>query len=297
MENRTTNLLMHPQNNTQLNYILKDPPQALLISAPNGSGKKTLALYLAAQFLEIAENKNPEEHPYFFRVRRLKNKSDIAIEQIREIINALKLKVPGQQAVKRVIFIEDAQFLSIPAQNALLKNLEEPNPGTVFILSVNSPQNVLPTIASRTQTYDLQPVSLSAAVAYWDKKYEANAIESAWRLSGGAAGLMHALLSDDTKHPLKISVNNAKDFIKATKYQRILHADKLSRNKEQFQIFLDALGRTLGFLQQAAVDNGRDGQSKNILISRKAIKEAANALESNTNAKLVALKLVLGLKI
>jgi hypothetical protein len=75
-----------------------------------------------------------------------------------------------------------------------------------------------------------------------------------------------------------------------------LHADKLSRNKEQFQIFLDALGRTLGFLQQAAVDNGREGQSKNILISRKAIKEACEAW-NNTNAKLVALKLVMSLKI
>jgi DNA polymerase III delta prime subunit len=297
MKNRLNNLLLHPQSKLQLKNTLNNPPQALLISAIAGSGKKTLSAALAAELLKLPPAGNINDYPYYFHVRRLKNKNDISIAQIRETVDALKLKVPGSKIIKRLIFIEDAQFLSIPAQNALLKNLEEPNPDTVFLLSVNSVQNVLPTISSRTQRLELQPVSLIDAKAYWDDKFAASSIESAWRLSGGSIGLMHALLNKNEDHPLKKAVDDAKELIRASKYQRLLQADRTSRNKDQFVLLLDALSRTLSFLQQTAVKNNKEAQSKNILISRKAIKESSEALDTNANPRLVALKLVMSLKI
>jgi hypothetical protein len=245
----------------------------------------------------MAPEKIVEEYPHFIHIKRFKNKSDISIEQIREVIDKLKLKVPGSQAVKRIIFIEDAQFLSIPAQNSLLKNLEEPSRETVFILSVNFSQSLLPTIISRTQRLEVQPVGLNEATSYWKNEFEVRLIESAWKLSGGAAGLMYALLSEDEAHPLKSSVEDAKNFIKASRYQRLLLADRLSQRREQFLLFLDAMARTLSFLQQAAVKNGRKAQSDNILTSRKVIKESYIAIEQNANTKLVALKMVMDLKV
>jgi hypothetical protein len=77
----------------------------------------------------------------------------------------------------------------------------------------------------------------------------------------------------------------------------LLQADRTSRNKDQFVLLLDALSRTLSFLQQTAVKNNKEAQSKNILISRKAIKESSEALDTNANPRLVALKLVMSLKI
>jgi DNA polymerase III delta prime subunit len=275
MKNRLNNLLLHPQTKLQLKNTLNNPPQALLISAIAGSGKKTLSAALAAELLKLPPAGNINDYPYYFHVRRLKNKNDISIAQIRETVDALKLKVPGSKIIKRLIFIEDAQFL----------------------LSVNSVQNVLPTISSRTQRLELQPVSLIDAKAYWDDKFAASSIESAWRLSGGSIGLMHALLNKNEDHPLKKAVDDAKELIRASKYQRLLQADRTSRNKDQFVLLLDALSRTLSFLQQTAVKNNKEAQSKNILISRKAIKESSEALDTNANPRLVALKLVMSLKI
>jgi DNA polymerase III gamma/tau subunit len=147
MNNLLNSLLLHPSTLLQLKQFLQDPTHALAITGTEGSGKKTLAEVIALILLDLPAKDKLNSYPYFFTVAQLKNKSDISIEQVREIINSLKLKVPGNKKIKRIVLIEDAQFLSIPAQNALLKILEETNLDTVFILSINSMQNVLPTIA------------------------------------------------------------------------------------------------------------------------------------------------------
>jgi hypothetical protein len=298
MSNNLDKLILHPKTRLQLNYVIKNPPQALLLSAYSGAGKNYLATYIATDILKLQNVDKLNAYPYYFHVQRLKNKSDISIEQIRTVINALKLKTPGNNKVRRIVFIEDSHFMSVPAQNTLLKILEEPNPDTIFLLSTNSELNVLPTIASRTQKIEVHPVSMNDAREYWGKHgYSDESITSAWRLSGGSSGLIYALLTEDKEHPLKLAVDEAKNFLKASKYQRLLMVDKLSRNKENFLLFLEALARTLNFLNHAAVKSAKGTQAQNILISRKVLKQSTEALSANANARLVALRLVANLKI
>jgi DNA polymerase III delta prime subunit len=291
-----TDLLLHPRTAAQIENLLANPSHALLIAGISGSGKKTVGFAIAEELLEVDKSKL-EEHPYFLHIGRLKNKQDIAIEQVREVIAALKLKVPGSKKIQRVIFIEDAQYLSIPAQNALLKVLEEPSIDTVFLLSVNSVQNVLPTISSRAQILDLQAVALEGAKKYWGKEHTHEQIESAWRLSGGTVGLMSALLTEDQEHPLKESVQQARKFLGAKTYERLIMLDSLSRNKEQFGLFLDAMSRILNFLQRTSVKNNKPKQNQQILESRKILQKVQKALQANANTKMVALELALGLKV
>ena len=72
-------------------------------------------------------------------------KSSILIGQIHELIKNLAVT----SRLPRLIWIEEAGQLTIPAQNALLKILEEPPANTQFILSVSNPRSLLPTISSR----------------------------------------------------------------------------------------------------------------------------------------------------
>jgi DNA polymerase III gamma/tau subunit len=51
-------------------------------------------------------------------------------------------------------------MLSVAAFNALLKNLEEPPPNTVFILATTDPQKIPETVLSRCQKYDFRAMSL-----------------------------------------------------------------------------------------------------------------------------------------
>jgi DNA polymerase III delta prime subunit len=298
MKNTQDNLLLHPKTRLQLEYIIENTPQSLLLSAGLGSGKKTLAKNIAANVLKLNDVNQLSNYPYYFHVKRVKNKSDISIEQIRTVNDALKLKIPGRNSIRRVVFIEDGHFMSIPAQNALLKKLEEPNADTIFLISTTSVQNVLPTIASRTQEIKIQPVSLNDALKYWNNSdHTKESISSAWRLSGGNTGLLSALLADNKEHPLKLAVDEAKFFLRSSRYDRLLMADKLSRNKDGLLQFFEVMSRMLNFLNHAAVKNDKDSQAQNILNSRKIIKQSTEALYANTNSRLVALNFVINLKV
>lgn len=71
----------------------------------------------------------------------------ISIEQVRKLIQWAHLKPFAQK--QKIGFIRAAQNLSLPAQNALLKILEEPPIKTLIVLSVNNPQRLLLTVRSR----------------------------------------------------------------------------------------------------------------------------------------------------
>lgn len=85
---------------------------------------------------------------------RTKAETAIGIEVIRDLKQQINLK-PFKSNVKAVI-IENAQTLTIEAQNALLKTLEEPPANTIIILLVTgSPDLLLPTILSRCEIIQL----------------------------------------------------------------------------------------------------------------------------------------------
>jgi replication-associated recombination protein RarA len=294
MENSLDNLLLNKRTKTQLLEYISSPTSSLLITGVTGSGKSTVAHSLSAGLLRAG---NLDSYPYFFKLSRPKNKKDIPIENVREVIGALKLKIPGKQATKRVVFIEDAHYLSIPAQNAILKVLEEPSQDTVFILSATSIRSVLPTIASRARQLNIEPVGLDEISKSLDGKYSQAQLNSAWRLSGGAVGLLFALLSEEQQHPLLPAVENAKSFLRSSKYERLLLVDRLSKDKEEFFFFLEALSRTLSALHRSAVKNKRQLQAKALLADRRTLQKITESTENNANNRLAALNLAINLKV
>jgi DNA polymerase-3 subunit delta' len=74
----------------------------------------------------------------------------IKIEQVREAVESAAYR--PFEGRRRVVLIEDAESLGAPAQNALLKTLEEPRPGSVFILISSMADSLLPTVRSRCST-------------------------------------------------------------------------------------------------------------------------------------------------
>jgi DNA polymerase III delta prime subunit len=82
------------------------------------------------------------------------NLTSIGIEEIKNMQKKLYLK-PIKSRIKSVI-IEEAHLLTIEAQTALLKILEEPPPNTIIILSTESTQQLLPTIISRCKIVQLK---------------------------------------------------------------------------------------------------------------------------------------------
>jgi len=74
----------------------------------------------------------------------------IRVEQIRDLVNSSALR--PYEARNKVFIIDPADALSPGGSNSLLKTLEEPVRDTTFILLTRSPDLLLPTIRSRSQS-------------------------------------------------------------------------------------------------------------------------------------------------
>jgi DNA polymerase-3 subunit delta' len=73
----------------------------------------------------------------------------ITVAQIRELADFVNLTTHRNGL--RIILVHPAEAMNVHAANALLKTLEEPPPGTLFILVSHQPQRLLPTVRSRCQ--------------------------------------------------------------------------------------------------------------------------------------------------
>jgi DNA polymerase-3 subunit delta' len=108
---------------------------------------------------------------------------EIKIEQIRQLADFMNISTHRQGL--RVVVLYPAETLNIHASNALLKTLEEPPPGTVFLVSSNSLDRLLPTILSRCRKFAL-PMPDNAAALGWLKEQGLADADSWLREQGGA---------------------------------------------------------------------------------------------------------------
>ena len=138
-------------------------PHALLFLGNEGVGKESTALALA-QVLNC-ENRQPDQdacgqcrscrlfatgsHPDFWQISpdRDSAQPQIKIEQIRELRRQVGFHPLA--GTWRVVLLKPAETLNEAAANALLKTLEEPPAGNLFILTAIGERDLLPTIVSR----------------------------------------------------------------------------------------------------------------------------------------------------
>lgn len=88
--------------------------------------------------------------------------SNNGVENVRNIIEHAKFK--SLDSKYKVYIIDEVHMLSIGAFNALLKTLEEPPAGTIFILCTTDPQKIPATIMSRVQRFDFTKIDLEQIV-------------------------------------------------------------------------------------------------------------------------------------
>ena len=101
-------------------------------------------------------------HPDFFFIEPTKKeptskKPGIRISMIRELQRKLGFH-PYEGKVK-VALIDDADLMNLEAANSFLKTLEEPPSATILILISSNPFKLLPTLISRCQTIQFQPLT------------------------------------------------------------------------------------------------------------------------------------------
>ncbi len=108
---------------------------------------------------------------------------EIKIEQVRALADFMNISTHRQGL--RVVVLYPAEALNMPSSNALLKTLEEPPPGTVFLLASNGLDRLLPTILSRCRKFAL-PMPDHAQALAWLEAQGVNDADGWLREQGGA---------------------------------------------------------------------------------------------------------------
>jgi len=288
-------LLLHPKTKLHSQLFIERASQVLLIVGSPGSGKKALARAISSSLLQLEQAKL-DASPLLTKIGAPEGKQEISIDAVRQLISDMKLKSVSNLVVNRVIIIHRAEQMSLEAQNALLKLLEEPPPGALFILTAPSQKSLLPTIVSRAWVLPAHGVDLPTAKGHFGQRQTDKAIESAWSLSGGSSELMEALLRSDRQHPLKLAVTVAKEIASKDVFFRIVTLDALSKDKDQLKLVVLALTRIMDALHRQAVLAGKKNSGP-LLSNRRLLSQSHSLLESSANTRLVALNLALNLKL
>lgn len=170
---------------------------ALLFAGPDGIGKCTLALSFAAW--RSCERGGDDaclactscrqimagSHPDVTTIAVSAGKKEIGIDRARELKRFTQLQ--PLRGRSKIGIVDGAHLLTVPAQNALLKTLEDPPPRSLLILIANNPDALLPTVRSRLQRVPLSPLPQEEVVAVLVEEHGL-ALEAARELAALAEG-------------------------------------------------------------------------------------------------------------
>jgi DNA polymerase III subunit delta' len=145
-------------------------------------------------------------HPDFVAIARAEGRSEVLIEQVRDLI--ARLGTRPSRGVRRVAIIDDAETLGVPAQNALLKTLEEPPGHTIIFMVAESERALLDTVRSRVRLVRFAPLEVADIEAIFaartgsESGIDAARAGALARLARGSAG--RALrLADGAEPPIR----------------------------------------------------------------------------------------------
>ncbi|MFH1016670.1 MAG: DNA polymerase III subunit gamma/tau [Pseudomonadota bacterium] len=157
---------------------------AVLLTGSRGVGKTTTARILAKSLncekgptvdpcgecsncREIASGSNVD-------VFEVDGASNTTVDQIRDLLENVQYR--PSKSRNKIYIIDEVHMLSTHSFNALLKTLEEPPPGVMFIFATTEPHKIPDTIHSRCQRFDLRNISDEQIAEHLKKIVEAEKI-------------------------------------------------------------------------------------------------------------------------
>lgn len=276
-------------------------PHALLIEGDTGTGRHTLANYIAiasvcgsdASPCGNCKNCNlalSGNHPDIEILGPEDGKKNISVSQIRALKSETYVK--PHMSSRRVFIIDKADTLNEQSQNALLKVLEEPPGAVVFILIAETKASFLETIISRCVVLTLNTPESSIAREYLLQKtdFSADDIDEALKNTHNNIGKALTLLSGagDTK-----TAAAAKEFLQFVLDGNLWGMLNSSAIAEKNRLDADRFFKDLKYYTALEVrKNPQSHQAKRLSKLYSKLCELEKNLASNINLSLLCCLLV-----
>jgi DNA polymerase III subunit delta' len=197
---------------------------AYVFLGPQAVGKMAIAQRFAAALLNT-EPHRLSLHPDVMLVTRPSDekteahKQQIPIEAIRAATDRLALSAIGG---RKIVIIDEADTMTVQAQNALLKTLEEPSGQAVLILIAEDRSRLLPTILSRSVPMTFHRLPTHALVqALLERGYARTVAETAAEHALGRPGAAVRLADADTLMEMRQQLAEVGHFLDAPRHERM----------------------------------------------------------------------------
>ena len=232
---------------------------AHLIAGEAGIGKSKLANILAKLIL------NGElDREYVDIINYSSSKASFGVDDVRNIIEEVSKK--PFEGEKKVIIIHEGNKLTIQAQNALLKTIEEPPMGVHIIILCESLELILDTIKSRCEIYKLTPLTKEELYEYIRIKkfdFNENDIKSAIAFSEGIPGRVDRYFNDNNLKELRSKTLELLRDLNKNNVEIILqHEENFIGLKDNKEEVLNILG---GFIRDILIH--KEVENKNFIIN------------------------------
>lgn len=278
--------ILHPTSKALLEAYVKELPQALIITGKAGTGTLEVARYIATTL------GSPEEIIVPKKKSKDGKKFDIDIENGRvltEDVRALYDSVRGKQTSPRVFIIQKADRMMPNAQHALLKLLEEPSENVYFILETYNTESLFPTIRSRAQTLTILPLTAEQSTVYVESLGVTDStkqVQLRYIAEGLPVELSKLVANEDYFKDRAQRINDARQFLQADTYQKLLIVQKYQTNREQALQLIDSALQITRHSLSAKPQSGLIAQLESLLDTKERI-------ASNYNIRLQLTKFVL----
>ena len=223
-------------------------PHAVLLVGEPGCGAGFAARCLAADYLYPAGGPHAEavlkgEDSECLALRGEGASGQIPVKRVREAREAIQRSALSTDAAGRVLFIYGAQNLNGTqgsSANALLKIIEEPPEGVLFLLTAPSAAVVLPTIRSRCAAYTIAPVPVADCAAHLraERLPAAAAGELAFLYEGHIGTALKSWNDPPTKAALGMAKTLCGYAAQGDTYRALALLTKYERDKEGFAALL-----------------------------------------------------------
>ncbi len=219
------------RNEREIEAIVAGKPHALIVKGVDVSSNtvvaKSIAEKLASKLSNVSLFQTSEAKPSH------------GIELVRELTRTYKQKTASQTA--RVAIIDQAERMTLEAQNAMLKLLEEPPFGTHFVLTTSQIDRLLPTIRSRCQQLSLFSVSSKQMQQYVSSKAHIRNPGQLIVAADGGFGELTKLVEDEAYQQVRLeALGAAKVFLSLNdQYARLVSLVPFAKDKGRILQFLD----------------------------------------------------------
>lgn len=271
--------VLHPTSQATLSLLIKDLPQALLLTGPVGVGLSTTAQYIASSVGDVHLTVLPEKDEKVDM-----NKGVISVDSIRRLYDQTRTVQGG----KLVIVIDYAERMGHQAQNAFLKLLEEPGRGIHFILATHTPSKLLSTVVSRTRTFDLQPLTHTQTESFLDilQIKDAKKRTQLLFMAEGLPAEIVRLTRDDSYFDARAEiVRHARDLLQASVYKKLIIAQQYKDDRDGALLLLT---NAANILKKSISEKPQS----NLIAQIDSLLYAYQQIQANGNIRLCLARLV-----